>query len=277
MISARKTGVAIRRLPSALERRGEIAERIGDRTPALFLDYDGTLTPIVEDPAEATIPAETREVLRTVAGRTPVAVISGRDLADVRRMVGIEGLWYAGSHGFDLVGPQGDREQRATDALPALDEAEEELRRTVEEDIPGARVERKRFALSVHYRTMDPQSVPDLRRRVEQVAADHPELRVSGGKKIFEVRPDEDWDKGRAVRWLWDVLDLGSSSHHPIYIGDDFTDEDAFRMLDDRLPGTGIVVRGEDDDRESRADYSLADPGEVRAFLDLISERRGRR
>lgn len=271
-MAGRRSGRPIAALPSALERWEEVAARVGDRTPALFLDYDGTLTPIVERPADATLPARTRDVLARAAGRVPVAVISGRDLSDVRRLVGLDALWYAGSHGFDIAGPGGRRERRAREALPALGEAEAELRRAVEAsgDFPGARVERKEFAVAVHYRGAPRGRVPDLRRRVEEVAGSHAGLRTTGGKKVVELRPDVEWDKGRALRWLWGMMGLDGEIHHPFYLGDDVTDEDAFRVLAGGLAGTGVVVRGEEDRRPSRADYALADPDEVRRFLETL-------
>ena len=267
--------VPILELPSALARRHEIGERIGERTPALFLDYDGTLTPIVEDPADALLPSGTRDALARAAERMPVAVISGRDLRDVRTLVALEGIWYAGSHGFDLAGPRGEREQRARDALPALAAAEGELRDVLEGEVgpPGVEVERKRFAVAVHYRGTPAGRVGEVEDRVREVADGSPSLRMTRGKEIVELRPAVDWDKGRALRWLWQVLELDRSSHHPFYLGDDLTDEDAFRVLSGELTGTGIVVRGEDDRRETRARYALADPAAVRTFVERITER----
>lgn len=259
----------IRRLPSARSHDEEIRGRLGERTPALFLDYDGTLTPIVADPADATLPPETRGVLRRLSDLCPVAVVSGRDLADVFGMVGLPDLFYAGSHGFDIRGPDGLREERAPGYLPDLDAAAERLRNAVE-GIPGARVERKRFAVAVHYRATPRDRVSGVEEAVGRVAADTERLRLSGGKEIFELRPAVEWDKGRALLWLMDVLELDRDRWCPVYIGDDVTDEDAFRVVRD--DGVALVVRGEEDDRPTRAHYALEDPDDVRAFLETLAD-----
>lgn len=284
-------GRPIRTLPSALDRWEEIARRLSGRRLAIFLDYDGTLTPIVDDPDEALLPDATRETLRRLARRFPVAVVSGRDLADVRDRVGLEGLHYAGSHGFDIEGPD-LRRQRGEAYLPALDAAREELAERLA-DIPGARVERKRFAIAVHHRRTPAEREAEVAERVAEVAAAHPELRRSAGKKVHELRPDVEWDKGRALLWLLDALDLEDEDVLPVYIGDDVTDEDAFRALreraggpeprerdreggpepGDRGGGLALVVRGEDDRRSTLAGYALEDPEAVRRFLEMLLER----
>ena len=258
---------AMRDLPSAIENEQEIGHHLEGRTLAVFLDYDGTLTPIVAHPSDAVLPEDTREVVKRLATYCTVAVISGRDLADVRDMVSIEGIAYAGSHGFDIVGADGTHrdEKRWQRFLPALDHAEKELQRSLE-DIPGARVERKRFAIAVHYRGMDDSYLETLEQRVDQVAAQEPELRKSGGKKVFELRPNVDWDKGKALLSLLDALGLGDGEVVPLFIGDDVTDEDAFRAIRDR--GIGIIVG--DDERQTAAHYALYDPGEVRTFLEAL-------
>ena len=265
---------AIRDLPSALENQQEIGRYLEGRTLAVFLDYDGTLTPIVAHPSEAVLPEDTREVVKRLAAHCTVAVISGRDLADVRDMVAIEGIVYAGSHGFDVVGADGTHrdEKRWQRFLPALDHAEKELQRSLE-DIHGVRVERKRFAIAVHYRAMDDAYLEALEERVNEVAAQEPDLRKSGGKKVFELRPNIDWGKGKALLSLLETLDISSGDVMPLFIGDDVTDEDAFRAIRDR--GIGIVVG--DDERPTAAHYALHDPGEVRAFLEtLIALPKGR-
>jgi len=258
---------AMRDLPSAIENEQEIGHHLEGRTLAVFLDYDGTLTPIVAHPSDAVLPVDTREIVKRLATYCTVAVISGRDLADVRDMVSIEGIAYAGSHGFDIVGADGTHrdEKRWQRFLPALDHAEKELQRSLE-DIPGARVERKRFAIAVHYRGMDDSYLETLEQRVDQVAAQEPELRKSGGKKVFELRPNVDWDKGKALLSLLEALGLDSGEVVPLFIGDDVTDEDAFQAIRDR--GIGIVVG--DDERQTAAHYALYDPGEVRPFLEAL-------
>ena len=132
-------------VPSLFEVWGQVAPRLREATVALLLDFDGTLSPIVGEPDAADLPRATRDVLRELAPRCSVAVISGRDLRDVRRRVGLDGLWYAGSHGFELSGPGGFywEHERARDAVPALVEAERRLRGQLA-DIPGVVVERKR-------------------------------------------------------------------------------------------------------------------------------------
>jgi alpha,alpha-trehalase len=263
----------IRELPTALDHADQIRETVAVGRPAIFLDYDGTLTPIVERPEDALLPPETRGVIERLAATHPVAVVSGRDLADVRRMVGVEGIAYAGSHGFDIVRPDGSPYQRGREFLPELDAAEHELAARLA-PVAGARIERKTFAVAIHFRQVAESLVPAVEVAVAEVSALHPNLRRTGGKKVFELRPNVDWDKGKALLWLLDVLGLDRPEVVPIYVGDDETDEDAFDAI--RMRGLGIVVRGEDDDRPSSARFALRDTDEARAFLELLLGAGGR-
>ena len=251
-------------LPSALEKRDEIFQRLQGNVPAIFLDYDGTLTPIVNDPAEAKMPENTRNVIRRLAEHYSVAIISGRDLKDVRTMVGIENITYAGSHGFDIATPDGQCQdlEQGKNFLPALDRAEAELPEMLQ-DIPGAWVERKRFAIAVHYRMVDRSKLKELEKRFDVVLSHYPDLRKTTGKEIFELRPNIDWDKGKALFFLLESLYADSSRVLPVYIGDDDTDEDAFNAISNR--GIGIVVGTEK--RQTSAHYALRDTDEVAQFL----------
>lgn len=254
-------------LPSALD-QPLLRGALGRRRPAVFCDYDGTLTPIVARPELATIPAGVRRALARLAAHTVVAIVSGRDLIDVRRAVDLDGLWYAGSHGFDVLAPDGSRFEapEAVAALPALDAAAADLAARLA-GIPGAWVERKRFAVAVHFRQVDEARVPDVEQVVDAVHAGCGGLRKTGGKRIWELRPDIGWDKGRAVWWLFGRAGLREPDAVPVYLGDDVTDEDAFAALEGR--GLGIVVT--DEDRPTRASFALRDPDEVRSFLEGLA------
>ena len=255
-------------LPSALNRVEEIIAGAGGKRLAVFLDYDGTLTPIVRHPENALLSDSVRQTLRELSAHAPIAILSGRDLDDVRRRVDLDGIVYAGSHGFDIAGPRGLCRQVATEFLPNLHAAENELHDTLDR-IPGAQVERKHFSIAAHYRNVRENDVPRVQRVVDKVAARHRELRRIDGKKVYELLPAIDWDKGKAVIWLLETLDLESGSVHPIYIGDDRTDEDAFRAL--KQVGAGILVSEES--HPTTASYSLKDPAEVERFLRALTSR----
>jgi trehalose-phosphatase len=248
--------------PSALDRAAEIAALLRRRQPVVFLDYDGTLAPIASRPEAAAMDPATRAAVARLARRCPVAVVSGRDAPDVRNRVGLEALWYAGSHGFELVGPDGARHShaRAIAALPALDAAEVALRAALQ-GVEGALVERKRFSLAAHFRLAAPGDVPRVEQAVE--AARAPGLRTRRGKMVVELQPDADWDKGQAVLWLLGALGMDHPAALPIYVGDDLTDEDAFRAVAGR--GLGVAVL--DEPRPTAAAYGLRNPDEVRRFL----------
>jgi trehalose 6-phosphate phosphatase len=248
-------------IPSALDHVEEIAGA-GDRSLAVFLDYDGTLTPVVSHPEKALLSDSIRQTLQALATRTSVAILSGRDLDDVHQRLNIAAIVYAGSHGFDIAGPRGLRKEVATEFLPKLDMVEKELGQKLA-GVPGAHLERKRFSIAAHYRNVKASDVPKLERAVSEVAARHPELRTIAGKKVYELQPNIDWDKGRALMWLLESLRLDQQEMFPIYIGDDLTDEDAFRAVHHR--GAGIVVS--EQPRPTAASYSLKDPKEVERFL----------
>jgi trehalose-phosphatase len=255
-------------LPSALDRVDDLLEEAMGKTPAIFLDYDGTLTPIVESPDKAVLSESMRDTILSVAKRFKTAVISGRDLQDVRDKVGIDHIYYAGSHGFDIAGPGGQREtfQQGQEFLPDLDKAETMLKEKAGK-IPGVLLERKKFSIAVHYRKVAREAVGQVKEAVDRVASRFDGLKASSGKKVYELRPDMDWDKGKALLWVLDSLDLKGSDVLPLYIGDDTTDEDAFRAIKDQ--GIGIVVM--EASRPTAARYRLRDPGEVRKFLDRLA------
>lgn len=260
---------ATQQLPPALDSLDEILAR-DRRQPALFLDYDGTLTPIVPHPDDAHLSETMRASLQRLTGRCPVAIISGRDLSDVRQRVGIAGIWYAGSHGFDIAGPAGERHEypQGRDYLPALDAAEQALRNRLGE-LPGCLVERKRFSIAIHYRQLAEDRLPAVKQAVDEIHTAHPELRLGSGKKLFELQPDLDWDKGKALHWLMQAQGLTSSHALPVYIGDDVTDEDAFRELAEE--GVGILVA--ETVQATLASYRLHDPDQVEQFLKRLGER----
>lgn len=256
-------------LPVALQSMAEIAGRIAGRRIALFLDYDGTLTPIVARPELAVLSEPMRDTLAALAERCVVAVVSGRSRDDVAALVKLPNIIYAGSHGFDIAGPGGldMRHKEGEQFVPAIAEAETALREKVGH-IEGALVEGKTYAIAVHYRLVEEHQVPFIEGAVDEVLAGHPELRKTGGKKVFEVRPRMDWDKGKAVIWLLEALDLGGPEVTPFYLGDDLTDEDAFAAL----KGRGIGVLVSDKPLPTAADYRLRDPDEVHSFLKDLCE-----
>lgn len=246
-----------------------VRERIGSRRIAVFLDYDGTLTPIVDRPDQAILSAGMRAALKALSQRCPVIVISGRGREEIAQMVGLDTLIYAGAHGFDIAGPQGMRHQPSDvqDVLPALHAAAGELQERLGA-IPGILIEDKTFAVAIHYRLVPETEITAVAGTVDAVMAAHAGLRKTLGKKIFELRPDVDWDKGRAVLWLLHALDLDHEDSVPLYIGDDVTDYDAFRDLRGR--GLSFLVTEEPD--PGPADYRLKDTDDVRQFLMKLTE-----
>ncbi|MFS2009415.1 trehalose-phosphatase [Azospirillum sp. CT11-132] len=252
--------------PSAFTEFDAFTAALGGRTPALFLDYDGTLAAIAPRPELAVMPDEARAVVQRLSALCPVAFVSGRDLDDLTAMVAVEGLVYAGSHGFDLRGPD-LRRQVGVEYVPDLDAAERLLRDRLG-GIAGALVERKRFAIAIHTRQVAPPDKPEVGEAVRAVAEAQPRLRMTGGKELFELRPNLPWDKGRAVVTLLETLGLEGNGTLPIYLGDDETDEDAFRAL----AGRGVGIRVMESPAETAATWSLHDPAEATAFLGRLAD-----
>jgi trehalose 6-phosphate phosphatase len=242
--------------------------------PAVFYDFDGTLSEIVTDPDSAQLADGAAEALTSLSNSCPVAILSGRDLADVRDRIGLPGLWYAGSHGFELTGPDGKHHENAEAAasIPVLSEAAAELTEQLG-DIPGVVVEHKRFGVAVHYRNAARDRVGEVSAAVRR-AGRRTALRVTTGREVIELRPDVDWDKGKTLRWVLDYIrdNEGGGPLLPIYLGDDITDEDAFDAVAD--DGIAILVRhGDDGDRATAADYALDDPDRVREFTDRLAQQ----
>jgi trehalose 6-phosphate phosphatase len=245
-----------------------------ERQPAVFYDFDGTLSEIVEDPDSARLVDGAADALTSLSAACPVAILSGRDLADVRERIGLPGLWYAGSHGFELTGPDGTHHQNpeAAASIPVLAGAAADLADQLGH-IPGVVVEHKRFGVAVHYRNAARDRVGEVAAAV-RTAGQRTGLRVTTGREVIELRPNIDWDKGKTLHWVLDYIrdNEGAGPLLPIYIGDDITDEDAFDAVDD--DGIAILVRHSDDgDRATAARYALDDPGRVREFTERLAHR----
>jgi trehalose 6-phosphate phosphatase len=262
-------------LPNALDASGPVTERLAGHRPAVFLDYDGVLTPIVDRPSDAVMTDHMRDVVRGLARRCPVCVVSGRDRSVIYELMGFADLIVAGSHGFDIHDPAtGTITHDASSGFEDLVAEVTERVRAGAAEIEGTLVEPKHASVALHYRAVDPAEHARVQELVDAVLAEHPgELRVTPGKFVHEIQPKIDWNKGKAVDHLLGVLGLTGEDVVPIYLGDDVTDEDAFRALGERDRGVGILVIDPADaaDRDTDATAVLASVDEVGRFLDGLA------
>ena len=238
----------------------------------LLADYDGTLTPIVGRPEDAVLAAEVREKLRALATkpRFTIGVISGRALSEIKAMVGIEGIYYAGNHGLEIGGPGlGYVNPVARAGAPLMKEISHQLSEKLS-GIAGVIIQDKVLSISVHYRLVKPQdekTMVEIFRPITSPLVGRGKIRVTSGKKVFEVRPPVDWDKGKAVEAIIEKLDSGLEEGPVIYLGDDSTDEDAFKVV---RPPRGRSVFIGPPSAPSHADYFLPDVPAVEEFLGRL-------
>jgi trehalose 6-phosphate phosphatase len=234
----------------------------------LFLDYDGTLVPICKEPSLAKLSLEEKRVLRTLS-RMPwlsVGIISGRSLKEVRKLVGINGLFYAGNHGFEILFSEGIWVHPEIKNFGfKLKRVTSELKRSIK-GINGILVEDKRITVSVHYRNLIGKSPGSILKIVSKVLEPYPEIfTITRGKKVYEVRPHINWDKGKAVVKISQLLDF-KNRPLKIYVGDDQTDEDAFRVLENGDISIRVGYK-----KGSKARYFCRGSGEISRFLEEIA------
>ena len=238
----------------------------------LFLDCDGTLTPIVDTPNEAIILPETKRLLNSLSQKNncKIAIISGRSLADIEKKIGLKNLIYSGNHGFQIEGPKIKHEM----AVPfGYKKILEHIKTQLKEKLSGIKgvfVEDKKLSLALHFRLSDRQQVPLIKTIFHENVILYlvkNKIKIRPGKKVLEVIPPVRWDKGKIVLWLLARQEALSKSGKiiPIYIGDDSTDEDAFKALKNR--GLTVSVGHTD---TSQAKYYVKNVKEVHTFLKYI-------
>ncbi|THU71467.1 hypothetical protein C4D60_Mb04t01740 [Musa balbisiana] len=247
------------RHPSALSKFEQLMRATKGKQIVMFLDYDGTLSPIVDDPDSAFMSDAMRAAVKEVAGCIPTAIVSGRCRSKLFDFVKLTELYYAGSHGMDIEVPKGTKYTKKVHK--ALSEKTK--------PIPGAKLENNKFCVSVHFRCVDEKHWRVLVEQVWLVLKEYPMLRITQGRKVLEIRPIIKWDKGKALQFLLDSLGFADSKNVlPVYIGDDLTDEDAFKVLRDRGRGIGILVS--EFPKETNASYFLRHPSEVITVTSCI-------
>ena len=205
-------------------------------------------------------------MVKKLSQKYTTTIISGRMREDVEKLVGIPGLIYAGSHGFDIKGQQVSMiEPRAEKTIPLISQIIERLKKELS-DSQGIIIEEKKFSVAVHYRLADEKSVPGIKTLVQEIIQDNKSLHLMEGKKVFEILPFIDWNKGKAVKWIMNALGINWEDFSVVYIGDDTTDEDAFRMISTR--GTSILIS--DEPKTSAADFMLSSPKEVKELFERV-------
>lgn len=259
-------------LPGALEDLSEIRRAVGRRTPAFFLDLDGTLAPLAPHPDMARVPSGTRKILGSLARDHVVCVVSGRGLVDLRRRVDLNTIFYAADHGYRILGPDGsgvelevgpeDRQQ--------LEAASYELERRLRY-ITGVLIETKGVSVAIHYRLVPENVRPQVKKVVDEVAEAYPELRLTAGKLVHEFMPVFRWNKGQAMLWLLKRLRLGRRDVCPICMGDDLTDENMFIAAGD----WGVTVAVGESLAETCARWRLEDSRAAAVFLEAFTLRSG--
>jgi len=230
-------------------------------------DYDGTLTPIVKRPQDAALSSSMRILLKKCIIKQGIkfAIVSGRKLSDIESLIKLKGMCYVGNHGLEIRTPKKLwRHPEAVSALPSLKQIARRIRKELL-DVPGLQIEDKELTLSIHWRRVKTALLPRVRRIFSGIVEHYKntgKVRITTGKKVWEIRPPCEWNKGNAVDWLVKYFGGGL----PVYIGDNTTDEDAFRAVNHKK---GISIRvGQK--RNSISNYYVKNVTEVRKILEFI-------
>jgi len=194
-----RAATPVRDLPSALQNEGLFDRQLAGRRPAVFLDYDGVLTPIVDRPQDAVLSDDMRATVRALARRCPVCIVSGRDRTVVQELMGINDLVVAGSHGFDIWTPQ--RASISDDTIAGVQDLIAKVTDRLCADvgsIPGVQVEPKRASVAVHYRLVAPEDRSRVAAAVQALLAEHPdELKVTPGKMVLRASAEHRLEQGQ--------------------------------------------------------------------------------
>ncbi len=253
----------------------EFSRRLKAASRVLLLcDYDGTITPIVERPELADLSEKMRQLLQALTRQRhfTVGIISGRALADLRQRVGIDNVIYAGNHGLEIEGPGIDLVNPLAEEMRPVFHLIDQVLKKALAPIRGVQVEDKGLTISVHYRLAEESKSEEVKNIFERVIATARSLGkvvITSGKKVYEVRPAVDWDKGEAIALLIDRYGRTKAAKEllPIFLGDDQTDEDGFKAIEKH---SGISILVGEKPVHSGARYYLKSPAEVEQFLERL-------
>lgn len=252
-------------MKSLFQKWHQAASRIEKSKRRLLLfDFDGTLVPIRSHPKDVYLPAGTRRLLTELAAQPQctVGIVSGRPLRDLVDRVGIQGLVYIGNHGFEMLRGRDHFVHPSANAKSGLLRRLSDVIASRLQGIKGAWVENKRFTMTIHYRQTLPAQIPRVQEIVQDVVRERTVpggLFLKNGKKVVEIRPERNWNKGSAVDLLRRI-EPGKAC--TLYVGDDVTDEDVFRILS---PGDVSVRVGADG--PSKAEFMVRHPSDVLQLL----------
>ena len=259
----------------ALPFASALRDRLGGNPLALFLDVDGTLSPIAPRPEYAIVPDATRALVEALASTRDVhvVIVTGRSAEDGRRLVGVGDTWVVGNHGLEIA-PPGEAATARADVAgfePIIAKAHERVcQLAADPSRHGVIVEDKRWTLSVHYRLAHPRIVPELTAEVRAIA-DALGLRVTSGKEVLEVRPPVAVDKGTATVDLAETLGATHDGASLLAAGDDRTDEDMFRALRAHQPRAVTIRVGADLTGDGTgAEFGVPDTDAMRALLEAV-------
>ncbi len=231
----------------------------------IFLDYDGTLTPIRERPSEAVLSNSMHYCLNHLSRHYPTVIMSGRELKNLQKLINIASLFYSGNHGFEFEGPQYSYEI-GQGFKEEIKEVYDSLYQCLF-SIPDCFIENKTFSLSVHYRLVEKKYRHLIEKEIERIMVEHPHLKKHLGKKVYEIRPNINWNKGIASTSILNRFKAKNHKLIPIYIGDDVSDEDAFEAF----KATGITIKVAEKLHHTKAHYYLDSPLEVQNFLTQLT------
>jgi len=235
----------------------------------LFLDYDGTLTPIRKLPSSAVLSGSMKNLLSELNNQPNIKVIivTGRSYSDFKKLSGLKNITIASNHGFHINSEKINwRHPAIKKILPVFQDVTLLLKKSLKQ-FPSTVIEDKGITVSVHYRNVKNKFVPSIKETVLYILERYSQkLKITYGKKVIEIKPAVEWNKGLAVLKILKLFRLKTSNSTMIYIGDDTTDEDAFKILRNKAITVHVG-----NSSETNAEYIVKNTREVQSVLRSIN------